>query len=451
MSAGTPLKLARIGIFGLALLLGMLGGCAKVGLPQAEFCERIARILFTPAAIATLESKIDARKEHGVTTHVTLNPAGGAAETHEVDCAFAGGPGSTNQLELIAVSTDVEGRLDAVHMAMLDFVLEHERNVATARFGGEPRPSQRAAPSSPRVETLYFLQQLVNGSTLGCVVALIAIGYTLIYGIIGVINLSFGEIYMIGAVGSAITVWLFLLSGLDSYVLSVLLTLPLIMALTAGYSVATERLVFRPLRQSSTLMPLIASIGLSLVLQNYVFLVDGARNYWLPVRAPDGIVLAEADGFSLYVNLEQGAVLALTALLAGGTWYLLAQTPFGRAQRACAQDRRTAVLLGVDADLVIAATFGLGGALAAAGGLVVASYYGGANFAMGLVMGLKALTAAIAGGIGNFKGALLGGFLVAYLETFWAAYLPGAYRELAVFALLIVILIFRPQGLLGED
>src|SRR5208282_758278 len=144
-------------------------------------------------------------------------------------------------------------------------------------------------------------------------------------------------------------------------------------------------------------------------------------------------------------------VFVLTLLLAGGTWYLLARTTFGRSQRASSQDRRMAALLGVNVDRVIAATFALGGALAAAGGLMVASYYGGANFAMGLLMGLKALTAAIVGGIGNFKGALLGGFVVAYLETFWAGYLPGAYRELAVFALLILVLIFRPQGLLGEE
>jgi len=446
------LKIARISALGLVFLLASLFGCSKVGRPQAEFCERVARILFARAPIVRLESEADASKAHGILTRVTLSAANGALETHHVSCAFAGGPVSANQLELSEVSTDVEGRLSGIHLAMLNIVLEHDKGPVATAGGAEPSRSQvETVRSSPRVELLYFLQQLVNGSTLGCVVALIAVGYTLIYGIIGVINLSFGEIYMIGAVSATIGIWLLLLSGLDSYFLSLLLALPLTMALTAGYSMMSERLVFRPLRQSSTLMPLIASIGLSIVLQNYVFLVEGAQNFWLPVRSEDGIALAEADGFSLYLNRQQGVVFALTLLLAGGTWYLLARTSFGRSQRASSQDRRMAALLGVDVDRVVAATFGLGGALAAAGGLMVASYYGGANFAMGLLMGLKALTAAIVGGIGNFKGALLGGFVVAYMETFWAGYLPGAYRELAVFALLILVLIFRPQGLLGEE
>ncbi|MFI4987791.1 MAG: branched-chain amino acid ABC transporter permease, partial [Alphaproteobacteria bacterium] len=171
---------------------------------------------------------------------------------------------------------------------------------------------------------------------------------------------------------------------------------------------------------------------------------------WLPVRPQDGIALAGAHGFSLYVNRQQALVVSLTALLVGVTWYLLAHTRFGRMLRASAQDRRMAALLGVDVDRIVALTFALGGALAAGGGLMVASYYGGVNFSMGLLMGLKALTAAIVGGIGNFKGALLGGFVVAMLETFWAGYLPGAYREIAVFGLLVALLIFRPQGILGE-
>ncbi len=308
-------------------------GCGKASQPQAALCERVSGILFPADRIERLESERDAGSAHRIATRITLRAADGTLERHRVGCSFAGGPFSPGQLELVEVTSDVEGRLSAAHMAALGFVLD--------RFGGNagaagPGPLSRPALRLPLgVETLYFLQQLVNGVTLGCVVSLIAVGYTLIYGIIGVINLSFGEIYMIGAFAAVIGALMFMMLGVASQTASVLLALPFAMALTAGYSMMTDRLVFRPLREASTLMPLIASIGLALVLQNYVFLVESARNLWLPVHSEDGIALAAAGSFSLYVNRQQALVLGLTALLAGATWYILTRTRFGRVQRAC--------------------------------------------------------------------------------------------------------------------
>ena len=433
-------------------LLVVLVGCSKVDAPQAELCARAARLLFPDGSVASVASEPDSTVAHGITTQLTLERENGAVERHRVACAFAGGTFSPDRLTLVQVASDDEGPLDDVHMAILRLVLQQEGPPPESWAGA--LPSTRATTVIPHAPlnagALYFLQQLVNGLTLGCVIALIAVGYTLVYSIIGAINFAFGELYMIGAFIAVVAVLFLFIIGVDSVAASVLLALPVVMALTAGYGWVSERVVFRPIRHASSLMPLIAAIGLSIVLQNYVFVAQGARDLWLPPISEGGFVLAEANGFSLYLNPQQGVVLAVTLALAGATWFLLARTPFGRAQRASAQDRGMAALVGINIDRVIAGTFALGGALGAAGGLMVASYYGGVNFVMGFLMGFKALTAAIVGGMGNFAGALLGGFIVALVETFWAGYLQIEYKDIAVFSLLIILLVFRPQGVLGE-
>jgi branched-chain amino acid transport system permease protein len=440
-----PTILARLAA--LALLGLALAGCGRVDGGQARLCERATELLFSDRAIEAMTSAADPAAPHGIVVDAALRGASGG-ERRRVTCRFAGGTFSPERLTLTGISRDPGGRLDDVQMAILIYALGRE-HPAQSFLGALPAQIAPALSLPVGASVLYFLQQLVNGIMLGCVIALIATGYTLVYSIIGAINFAFGELYMIGAFTGVIGVVFFTMMGVGSFVASVLLALLATMALNAGYSWATERLVFRPLRPANSLMPLIAAIGLSIVLQNYVFVTQGARDVFLPPIAQGGIVLAEADGFSLYVNREQAVVLAVTLLLAAATWYLLARTPFGRAQRASSQDKGMAALVGINIDRVIAATFALGGALAAAGGLMVASYYGGVNFVMGFLMGFKALTAAIVGGMGSFAGALLGGFIVAFVETFWAGYLQVEYRDIAVFTLLIVLLVFRPQGLLG--
>jgi len=449
----------RLGLLGsvprllwLLPLLVALSGCSRVDASQAELCGRAARLLFPDGIVASLTSETEPALPHGIATQLTLERAGAATERHRVTCAFAGGAFSPDRLTLLQVSTDAGGPLDDVHMAILLFVLQQEGPPPESWAGALPSALAKTAILHAPLDAgaLYFLQQLINGLTLGCVIALIAVGYTLVYSIIGAINFAFGELYMIGAFVAIVAVVFLFVIGVDSIAASVLLALPIVMAITAGYGWVTERLVFRPIRHASSLMPLIAAIGLSIVLQNYVFLADGARDFWLPPISQSGLVLAESGGFSLYLNPQQGVLFAITLVLAAATWYLLARTPFGRAQRASSQDRGMAALVGINIDRVIAGTFALGAALGAAGGLMVATYYGGVNFVMGFLMGFKALTAAIVGGMGNFAGALLGGFIVALVETFWAGYLQIEYKDIAVFSLLIILLVFRPQGILGE-
>jgi branched-chain amino acid transport system permease protein len=430
----------------LAALLA-LAGCSKVDASQAEVCNRVAGVVLPEGVVERIENDVDPTVPHGIVSRVTLRNSTGDSVPHEVHCEFAAGAFSVERLHLVAVTTDTEGRLSELRMAVLEMVLAKNRAQGVLAGAGQPE-----GPIHSRVGSgvLYFTQQLVNGTTLGCIIALIAIGYTLVYSIIGAINFAFGELYMLGAFIAVVGVALFIVLGLDSPTFSVVLALPIAMAFNAGYGWLMERTVFRPLRNASPLMPLIAAIGLSIVLQNYVFVTEGAGNIWLPEVRLSGMALAESDGFSLYVNPKQAMILAIMIVLSLGTWYLLAKTPYGRAQRASSQDKKMAALVGIDIDRTVAATFALGGALAAAGGMMVASYYGGVNFAMGFLMGFKALTAAIVGGMGSFAGALLGGFVVAFVETFWAGYLQSAYREIAVFSLLILLLVFRPQGILGE-
>jgi branched-chain amino acid transport system permease protein len=429
-----------------------LGGCSTVDLNQAELCEEVARILFAGDRIDRLVSATDESVAHAVITAVSLSKASGAAAQHRVSCGFqSSGPKSEDQMELAVVSSDVDGRLSEERLAGLRSTLERKGvywKVSWIPNLGPPHGD--LAPQSVGVALLYSLQLVVNGLTYGSVIALVAIGYTLISGVVGVFNLAFGDIYMIGAFVAVAAVGFLVSSGAASFTLCVLLALPLVMAITAGYSVATDRIVFHPLRRSSPQMPLIASIGLSMVLQSYVFIVTGPSNLWLTTPVASGFVLAEADGFTLYANREQTAIIAAALLLFAIAWLVMTRTAFGRAQRACTQDSRMAALLGVDVDRVIAYTFGFGGAFAASGGLIAATYYGGVHYVMGVMMGLKAITAAIVGGVGNVKGAVAGGFIVALIESFAAGYFFAAYRDVVVFALLILLLIFRPQGIFGE-
>jgi branched-chain amino acid transport system permease protein len=437
-----------------ALLVSLvaLGSCSTVDLNQAELCEEVAKILFAGSRIDRLASATDESAAHGVITAISLREASGAVAQHRVSCGFqSSGPKSEDQMELAVVSSDGDGRLSEERLAGLRSALERKGvywKVSWIPNLGPPHGD--LASQSASVALLYSLQLVVNGLTYGSVIALIAIGYTLIGGVIGVFNLAFGDIYMIGAFVAVAAVGFLAALGVGSFALCALLALPLIMAITAGYSVVTDRMVFHPLRRSSPQMPLIASIGLSMVLQSYVFIATGPSNLWLTTPVASGFALAETEGFSLYVNREQTVVVAATLLLFGVAWFVMTRTAFGRAQRACTQDSRMAALLGIDVDRVIAYTFGFGGAFAASGGLIAATYYGGVHYVMGVMMGLKAITAAIVGGVGSVKGAVAGGFIVALIESFAAGYFFAAYRDVVVFALLILLLIFRPQGIFGE-
>ena len=297
----------------------------------------------------------------------------------------------------------------------------------------------------------YFLQQLINGLTLGAIYGLIAIGYTMVYGIIGMINFAHGEIYMIGAFIAVISFIVLGAAGITWVPVMLLLVLIISMVFTSIYGWTIERLAYRPLRGSFRLAPLISAIGMSIFLQNYVQLVQGARVKPLPPVIQGGFVVMErADGFVVSLSYLQIIIIVLTTSLMVGFTLLITRSELGRAQRACEQDKTMAGLLGVNVDRTISLTFVMGAALAAVAGVMVTMYYGVIDFFIGFLAGVKAFTAAVLGGIGSLPGAMLGGLLIGLIEAFWSAYFSIEYKDVAVFAILVIVLIFRPTGLLGR-
>ena len=301
----------------------------------------------------------------------------------------------------------------------------------------------------------HFLEQLVNAVTLGAIYGLIAIGYTMVYGIIGMVNFAHGDVFM---VGSFIALIFILLLGISSatpflfLILALVFVLAVAMALTAVWGWAIERLAYRPLRGSFRLAPLISAIGMSIVLANLVQIVQGANVKPLQPIITGGITLmSAADGNAAagISNIQLLIIFSTLGLMALFTWIVKA-TPLGRAQRAVEQDRTMAALTGVDVDRTIAITFVIGAALAAVAGVMFLLYYGVIDFFIGFVAGIKAFTAAVLGGIGSLPGAMLGGLVIALVETFWADWVGSAYKDVAAFSILAIILIFMPQGLLGR-
>jgi branched-chain amino acid transport system permease protein len=296
----------------------------------------------------------------------------------------------------------------------------------------------------------YFVQQLINGLTLGAIYGLIAIGYTMVYGIIGMINFAHGDIFMVGAFHTVIFLLVMGLLGISYVPLALALVLIISIVLTATYGWTVERIAYRPLRGSTRLAPLISAIGMSIVLQNYVQLLQGARNKPVQPLIRGGVTLMESSGFAVQISYLQVLIVAVTVLLMAGFTLLITRTSLGRAQRACEQDQKMASLLGVNVDRTISLTFVMGAALAAVAGLMVTLYYGVVDFYMGFVAGIKAFTAAVLGGIGSLPGAMLGGLFIGLIEAFWSAYFSVEYKDLAAFAILVLVLIFRPTGLLGR-
>ena len=295
-----------------------------------------------------------------------------------------------------------------------------------------------------------FIQQLINGLTLGAIYGLIAIGYTMVYGIIGMINFAHGDIYMIGAFNALIAFLVLGVFGITWVPLALVLVLVVAVAVTAVYGWAVERVAYRPLRGSTRLAPLISAIGMSIILQNYVQLLQGARNKPMQNILGGGFRLMSQGGFNVEVRYLQIGIVALTIVLMVGFTLLITRTALGRAQRATEQDRRMAALLGVNVDRTISLTFVIGAALAAVAGMMVLLYYGQIDFYIGFLVGIKAFTAAVLGGIGSLPGAMLGGVLIGLIEVMWSGYFSVDYKDVAAFGILVMVLIFRPTGLLGR-
>ena len=296
-----------------------------------------------------------------------------------------------------------------------------------------------------------FVQQLINGLTLGSIYGLIAIGYTMVYGILNMVNFAHSGVFMVSSF-IALTTLLILTSwlGVSSMVLALMIIMVVAMVLTSVLNWTIERVAYRPLRHSFRLAPLISSIGMSIFLTNFVQVSQGQRNKSIPPMFGETVTLIQGRGYDVAISYEQITIWVVTAVLLLAFWYLVAKTSLGRAQRACEQDQKMAALVGVNVDRTVAITFVIAASLAAVAGSLYLMYYGVVNFADGFVPGIKAFTAAVLGGIGSLPGAVIGGLLIGLIETMWSAYFSIDYKDVAVFSLLAITLIFLPQGLLGK-
>ena len=296
-----------------------------------------------------------------------------------------------------------------------------------------------------------FIQQLINGVTLGSIYGLIAIGYTMVFGIIGMVNFAHGDVFMVSAFIALITflvvtTWI----GISSVAVALVIMLVAAMLLTSLVNWTIERLAYRPLRGSFRLAPLISAIGMSIFLANFVQVAQGPRNKSIPPLLQGDFVLMSNAGYQVTLSYRQLLIWGVTAAMLAVFWYVVTRTSLGRAQRACEQDQKMAALLGVDVDRTISITFVIGAALAAVAGTMYLMYYGVVNFNDGFTPGVKAFTAAVLGGIGSLPGAVVGGLLIGLVETMWSAYFSIDYKDVAAFSILAITLIFLPQGLLGR-
>jgi branched-chain amino acid transport system permease protein len=303
----------------------------------------------------------------------------------------------------------------------------------------------------------YFLQQLINGVTLGSIYGLIAIGYTMVYGIIGMINFAHGDIFMIGAFVALIAIVALGISaatGFGVLLLALILVIVVAMLFASIYNWTVERVAYRPLRGSFRLAPLISAIGMSITLQEYARISQDARPKPLQPIVNGGFAVAERvtehGTFVVSLSYIQIIIVVTTLILMTIFTLLITRTSLGRAQRACEQDMKMAALLGIDVNRTISITFIMGAALAAVAGLMFLLYYGVIDFYIGFLAGVKAFTAAVLGGIGSLPGAMLGGLVIGLIEVFWSAYFSVEYKDVAAFSMLAMVLIFLPQGILGK-
>lgn len=296
----------------------------------------------------------------------------------------------------------------------------------------------------------YFLQQIANGLTIGSTYALIAIGYTMVYGIIGMINFAHGEVYMIGTYVAFIALAGLSMLGIDNPFILIGIALAVSIVVASAYGFSIERVAYRPLRSSKRLIALISAIGMSIFLQNYIRLAQGSRDIAMPSMIQGGFLFGNPDGSHIMISYMQVIIMVTTVICMVGLTLFITRSRMGRACRACSQDIGMTNLLGINSNNVIAVTFIIGAALAAVAGMLLGLYYGVVNPYIGFIAGLKAFTAAVLGGIGSIPGAMLGGLILGISESLTAGYLTAEYKDVVAFSLLVLILLFMPQGILGK-
>jgi branched-chain amino acid transport system permease protein len=292
----------------------------------------------------------------------------------------------------------------------------------------------------------YFLELLLGGLTRGSIYALIALGYTMVYGIIELINFAHGEIYMIGAFTALIVANVLTINGMSGVaVLLIAGVAAVIWSSAYGYTV--EKIAYKPLRNAQRLSPLISAIGMSIFLQNYVLLAQTSDFLSFPSLVPDFPFM---EPIETVMSSAELVIVVSTVVVMILLNVMIKYTRMGKAMRATAQDKTMAMLVGVNVNRVISVTFVIGSALAAIGGVLIASHIGQINFYIGFIAGIKAFTAAVLGGIGSIPGAALGGLVLGLTESFGTGYVSSDYEDVFAFVLLVLILIFRPAGILGR-
>ncbi len=430
-----------------ALILGPLLAIALPGNAQAEaegtaatHCQEMLRAFDRSPLSVSIETE-DKGLGESTAVRIEWKSEKGTDKDGWIVCYFLPRHSDNDAWQIQQLDTSRYGTMSRYDMQQL-YKLEHLKDLI-------PEDTEPTAAPTPQAKALYFLQQGINAISLGCVYALIALGFTLVYGITRAINFAFGEVYMMGAYFILLTnaAVLYALGQTGTGVLLLIFAFGL--AVSAAYGWAMERTVFRPLRDAPSTVPLIAAIGLSFVLKELVRLLQGAKTRYLLVDQLQSWPLVTGHGFDLYLSQGHAMIGGATVVILALLWWVSMRTRFGRHQRACAQDPRMAKLLGVDVDRTIAITFMIGGTLAGAAGIFAGAQYGVINFHMGTLIGFKALTAALLGGIGSLTGAVIGGLLIALTETFTAALVGGAWKDIAVFVVLVLVLLLRPGGLMA--
>jgi len=294
----------------------------------------------------------------------------------------------------------------------------------------------------------HYLQQLVNGLTVGSTYALIAIGYTMVYGIIGMINFAHGEVYMIGSYVAFIVITGLAMMGIVSLPIVIVCTFAASIIVTSAYGYSIERIAYRPLRGSNRLIPLISAIGMSIFLQNEVLLAQDSKDKAIPNLLPGNFVFG--GDYGVTVSYMQVLIFIVTLLTMYGLSMFISRSRLGRACRACAEDIKMANLLGINTNNIIALTFVIGATLAAVASVLLGMQYGVINPQIGFLAGIKAFTAAVLGGIGSIPGAMIGGLVLGVTEAFGADVFGDQYKDVVAFSLLVLVLLFRPTGILGR-
>lgn len=394
----------------------------------------IREIRYAPAGIA----------QEGVRIDYVVRAPGEPDRVRRLDCGFAGRTFSGERLDLVAVQTE-DGALGEAQLYYLK------------RFWlGSPDSARSSESREPSVPVLpgslaYVMQLIINATALSAVYALLATAYSLIYGITGRINLAFGEIAVLGAYGAVAAIAVSVSLGLGDPFAGVVVALALAAAFCALWSAAIGALVIAPLHARHRLgQPiLVATIGLAVALQEFLHVAQGARERWVPPLFQLPIALARAGSFVVTVTPLQIAVVALTLGAAVGMLWLFTRTRFGLSWRAYADDPLTAALVGVDGGKLLSTTFALAGVSTGLAGAVVAVYYGNVESSMGTMLGIKALIAALVGGIGSVAGAFVSGLALGLIETAWSAYFDITLRDAVIYSVLIGLFLLRPGGLFG--